>query len=378
MLFGKRRQLTSYRQTQGIFSGDWQKFFWVVLIALLYLTPAFDPSKKVLMVMNESMILIVSLLGLNLVLGYTGLAHTAHAAFMGVGAYLLVSLVRMSSFGAEFVVNFWWLTIPLAGMVGALFGAIVGLPSLRLKDLYLLIVTLAFQVLFVFGIKALSFFDFGQGISIDRVMAFGERIGRRDHFEFWFYVILTSLVVGLWLKSNLLRSRWGRMLIAVRDNPNAAWAIGIRPGSVKVLAFALGGFFAGIAGALQGYTFRTVQADQFTLLYSVELVMIILIGGVSTRTGAIWGVILIKVSDGLLESTAVWLASFSDFQSVQIYAGLKPMFLGIVTLFILFLQPLGFAYLVTYLGEKFRYWPLKRWRPQQAAIERQLTSPRLG
>src|SRR5690606_5931030 len=147
-------------------------------------------------------------------------------------------------------------------------GALVGLPALRLKHLYLAIATLSFQMIFQWVINFMDFFNQGQTISVDRVFWLSGEVSRKQHYLFWYYALLVIIVIVGFGVRNLMRTRHGRCLVAVRDNDRAADAMGMHPGFTKVYAFALAGFLAGVAGGLHAYLYRGVGIDSFTLHHS--------------------------------------------------------------------------------------------------------------
>ena len=186
--------------------------------------------------------------------------------------------------------HFWPLMIIDGRLfVGAVVGGIVGLPSLRLKHLYLVIATLSFQMIFQWTINFMKFYNQGQTIAIGRVYWFTGKVARDEHYLFWYYIILIFVVVLGFAVRNLLRSKHGRCLVAVRDNDRAADAMGMHPGFTKVYAFALSGFFAGIAGALHGYLWRGVGFESFLLHHSISYLAMAIVGGLGTLVGSIVG-----------------------------------------------------------------------------------------
>ena len=171
----------------------------------------------------------------------------------------------------------------------------MGLPALRLKHLYLAIATLSFQMIFEWVIHFMSFFNQGQTIFIGRVFWLTGKVGRRDHYVFWYYVSLLVVVITGFGIRNLLRTRYGRCLTAVRDNDRAADAMGMHPGFTKVYAFALAGFMAGVAGALHAYLYRGVGVESFTLHQSITYLAMAIVGGLGTLNGSFRGPAAIKM-----------------------------------------------------------------------------------
>ncbi len=194
--------------------------------------------------------------------------------------------------------------IVVAGLVGAVFGGIVGLPSLRLKHLYLVIATLSFQMIFQWFINFSRFFNQGQTIAIGRVFWFTGEVERNQHYFFWYYATLVVTIILGFAVRNLLRTRYGRCLVAVRDNDRAADAMGMHPGLTKVYAFALAGFFAGVAGALHAYLWRGVGFESFTLHHSISYLAMAIVGGLGTLVGSFVGPAAILMLELQVENLA--------------------------------------------------------------------------
>ena len=164
---------TSYRDEQRIFQTHSDRLILTCFLVLLFIWPLFfELSRKQMLVIDNILIAIVAILGLNLLTGFAGLISIGHASFVGVGAYTVASFSRVLGDSHVVLTHFWPLTILAAGGVGAIIGAIVGLPAMRLKHLYLVIATLSFQMIFQWTINFMSFFNQGQTIAIDRVFWF--------------------------------------------------------------------------------------------------------------------------------------------------------------------------------------------------------------
>ncbi len=255
---------TSYQSEQKIYDTYLDKTISIIFISLLFLWPHFIDTTSVQMnsnmgFINNILVAIVAVIGLNLLTGFAGLISIGHAAFVGTGAYAIASISQIfDDSSCVLITHFWPLMILFGGSVGAVFGALCGLPALRLKHLYLTIATLSFQMIFIWIINFMTFFKQGQTIDIGRVFWLGGEVTRAWHYTFWYYITLFIIVMSWLMIRNLLRTRYGRCLIAVRDNDRAADAMGMHPGLTKVYAFALAGFMAGIAGALHSYISRGV------------------------------------------------------------------------------------------------------------------------
>ena len=161
---------TTYKQEQKTFLTSLDRSFFTMFLIILFGWPLlFELSNKYMLVIDNVLIAVVAVMGLNLVTGFAGLISIGHAAFVGIGAYTLASFSQVIGDSHMIITHFWPVMIVLSGIMGAIFGAVVGLPALKLKHLYLAIATLSFQMIFEWTIQFLSFFNQGQTIYIGRV-----------------------------------------------------------------------------------------------------------------------------------------------------------------------------------------------------------------
>jgi branched-chain amino acid transport system permease protein len=350
---------TSYRAEQRIFLTNVDRLLFICFLVLLFVWPlVFKVSNKYMLVIDSILIAIVAVYGLNLLTGFAGLISIGHAAFVGVGAYTLATFARILGGNHLLLTHFWPLMIILAGGVGAVFGAIVGLPSLRLKHLYLVIATLSFQMIFQWSINFSKFFDQGQTIAIGRVFWITGKVLRKQHYLFWYYVILVFVVILGFAVRNLLRSKHGRCLVAVRDNDRAADAMGIHPGFTKVYAFALSGFFAGIAGALHAYLWRGVGFESFMLHHSISYLAMAIVGGLGTLVGSIVGPAAILMLELQVENIAHFVGHY--FTAVgDVATALRPLSFGLVIVLFLMFEPRGIANWWRMVRNYFKLWPFR-------------------
>jgi len=242
--------------------------------------------------------------------------------------------------------------------MGAVFGAIVGLPAMRLKHLYLAIATLSFQMIFTWTINFLDFFNQGQTIDVGRAFWFTGMVSRKEHYLFWYYVILIIVVISGFMVRNLLRTRYGRCLSAVRDNDRAADAMGMHPGLTKVYAFALAGFFAGMAGALHAYVYRGVGIESFSLHESIAYLAMAIVGGLGTLNGSFWGPVAIMTLDLQVEHLAEKVGSLMT-SNMHIATALKPLSFGLVIVLFLMFEPRGIANWWRIARSYTKLWPFR-------------------
>jgi branched-chain amino acid transport system permease protein len=350
---------TTYKQEQRIFFTHLDRLIFFTFLLCVFAWPLFfEASNKYLLVIDNTLIAMIAVLGLNLVTGFAGLISIGHAAFVGVGAYTVASVARVMGDEYMFLTHAWPAMILVSGLVGAVFGAFVGLPAFRLKHLYLAIATLSFQMIFQWTINFMKFFNQGQTIFVGRVYWFTGEVGRKDHYLFWYYAILVILVILGFMVRNLLRTRFGRCLIAVRDNDRAADAMGMHPGLTKVYAFGLAGFFAGIAGALHAYLYRGVGMESFTLHESITYLAMAIVGGLGTLNGSFWGPAAIKMLELQVEKIAEHAADLLP-ANMNLVTALRPLTFGLVIVLFLMFEPRGIANWWRITRSYVKLWPFR-------------------
>lgn len=350
---------TSYKEEQRLFSTSLDRTIFIFFLAILFVWPFFFPlSNKYMLVIDNILIAITAVIGLNILTGFTGLISIGHAAFVGVGAYTIASFSRVLGDTHVLITHAWPLLILIAGFMGAVFGAIVGLPALRLKHLYLAIATLSFQMIFQWIINCMTFFDQGQTIHVGRVFWITGKVLRKEHYLFWYYVILIVIIIVSFLIRNLLRTRYGRCLIAVRDNDRAADAMGIHPGFTKIYAFALAGFLAGLAGGLHAYLYRGVGLESFTLHESITYLAMAIVGGLGTLNGSYWGPLALQTLDLQVESLAEQMGHILP-SGLNLATAFKPFSFGLLIVLFLMFEPRGTANWWRIVKSYTKKWPYK-------------------
>ena len=350
---------TSYKAEQRIFLTNVDRLLFACFLVLLFVWPlVFEVSNKYMLVIDSILIAIVAVYGLNLLTGFAGLISIGHAAFVGVGAYTLASFAQILGSDHVLLTHCWPLMILSAGGVGASFGAVVGLPALRLKHLYLVIATLSFQMIFQWVINFSKFFDQGQTITIGRVFWLTGKVGRKEHYFFWYYVSLVVVVLLGFAVRNLLRSKHGRCLVAVRDNDRAADAMGIHPGFTKIYAFALSGFFAGVAGALHAYLWRGVGFESFLLHHSISYLAMAIVGGLGTLVGSFVGPAAILMLELQMENFAEFVGHYVTAVG-DVATAFRPLSFGLVIVLFLMFEPRGIANWWRIARNYFKLWPFR-------------------
>ncbi|MGD8242052.1 MAG: branched-chain amino acid ABC transporter permease [Desulfobacterales bacterium] len=350
---------STYKEEQRIFLTNLDRLVFVLFLAALFVWPLFlKLSNKYMLVIDNILIAVVAVYGLNLVTGYAGLISIGHAAFVGVGAYTLATFSQLLGDSHVVITHAWPLMILASGCMGAAFGAFVGLPAIRIKHLYLAIATLSFQMIFQWVINTMTFFDQGQTVYVGRIFWLTGKVGRKEHYFFWYYVILVIVVLMGFGVRNLMRTRYGRCLVAVRDNDRAADAMGMHPGLTKVYAFALAGFFAGVAGALHAYLYRGVGIESFTLHQSITYLAMAIVGGLGTLPGAFLGPAAIYTLELQVEHLSEYAGAIFT-GTMNLATALKPLTFGLVIVLFLMFEPRGIANWWRIVRSYTKLWPFR-------------------
>lgn len=228
----------------------------------------------------------IAILGLNMLTGYNGQISLGHGAFYAIGGYTAAILL------GHFGVPYGW-TIPAAALVCFVAGFLFGLPALRLEGLYLALATLSLALALP---QVLKYFEHWTGGSMGLVLAKPEApLGLPLDPDQWLYcVALAVLVLLFWLGANLLGGRVGRAIVAIRDNPIAAQAMGINTALYKSLTFGVSSAYTGVAGALSAIAIAYVSPDSFSVFLSITLLIGSVIGGLASIQGAIYGAFFIQ------------------------------------------------------------------------------------
>jgi branched-chain amino acid transport system permease protein len=255
-----------------------------VVVAVLCLLPTVLSNFSLFQV-TQVVIYAIALLGLNMVTGYGGQISIGHGAFFALGGYGTALLLERAH------LPYGW-AVPLCGVGCFLAGFLFGLPALRLQGLHLALATLALAVAVP---QTLKYFDHWSGGSQGLVLDKPEPpFGLPLSADQWIYgLVLGTALLLFWLARNLLRGRFGRAIVATRDNPLAASAMGINLAWVKSLTFGLSAAYTGIAGALSALAVAYVAPDSFNLMLSIYMLVGVVVGGLSSISGAVWGALFV-------------------------------------------------------------------------------------
>jgi branched-chain amino acid transport system permease protein len=334
----------SYAQDMAIFR---TKTHWVLLLAFLawlFVSPLFL-SDRILTIMTIIGITIITVLGLNILTGYCGQISIGHAGFMAVGGY--TSAVLTAKLGWPF-----WTALPAAGLMAGVIGLVFGLPSLKIKGFYLIMATIAAQFIIIWVILQLYTVTGGpNGLSVPRP-AIGSFVFKSK--ASYFYLVMVTTCVATYLAKNIVRTRVGRAFIAIRDNDLAAEVMGINLWSYKLTAFFIGCVYAGVAGSLLVHYYAFASTEQFPFMDSVWYLGMLIVGGMGSTIGAIFGAIFLKLLDELVTIVGPVLAAAVAPQAA---ASLGLIMRGLVIIIFLIFEPRGLAHRWELVKSYYRRWP---------------------
>ncbi len=339
----------NYRQELTIFETDFGRFWSAVGLVVLFGIVPWVSSSYLLYILNMIGIAAIAAIGLNILIGFTGQISLGHGAFFGVGAY--AGAILSTSLSLPFYV-----AVPAAGCVTALVGMVFGIPSGRLKGLYLTIATLAGQFIIEYVLVHWESLTKGtMGITLPEPSILGWSISGDRSF---FFLIFLCLAAMTWGAVNIMRTRYGRAFIAIRDNDRAAEGMGIPIFRYKLLSFAISSFYAGIAGALWAYYLVSITAEPFTLTMSVEYIAMVIIGGLGSISGAIFGAIFITFLNEGLRWLTDMLMNMGGLGGLMLtVAPLRELVFGLSIVFFILFEPRGLAEVWRIIRSNFRLWP---------------------
>ncbi len=345
---------TSYQADQAVFPIRQDR---IGLAAILFVAFAVIPASGNAFLLNAVMIpfLIFALasIGLNILIGYTGLISLGTGGFMGVGAY---ACYKLTTIFPEVNILIW---VVASGFFSAAIGVAFGLPSLRIKGFYLAVATLASQFFLSWcfiRVPWLYNHNTSGAIEVPLRTTFGIPVTGPTATPLTRYYIVLAIVAAMtWLASNLVRGRIGRMFMAVRDMDIAAELIGIRLLRTKLLAFATSSFYCGVAGALMVFLwYGGAEADVFNVNQSFFILFMVIIGGLGSLLGSYLGAALIFILPILLRFLPPAFGLSIPAATVE---HLTFIIVGALILFFLIVEPHGLARLWQVAKQKLRVWP---------------------
>lgn len=342
---------TSYAADMALYPLPVARWAVAALAALFILVVPLVCGAYLITILNLVLIAVVGALGLNILVGYTGQISIGHGAFMSVGAYTAANLI--TRIGAPF-----WVAVPAGGLMAALIGAVVGIPSLRIKGIYLAIATLAAQFIIEWTINHVTWISGGieSSIQVPPPAVFGIKL--ESQLQLYFFLLFFA-VLAIVATLNLIRSRIGRAFIAVRDQDIAAEIIGINIFRYKLYAFAISSFYAGVTGVLYTYYLGIANYEQFQIDVSIDYLAMIIIGGLGSVLGSILGAAFITV---LPIVTRLFLNEvggmvFSSATIANVVSDLRLVMFGVLIILFLVVEPEGLNRLWRNIRNYFRVWP---------------------
>ena len=321
----------SYRQELQLIRKPWTRV-WVALLLLLLLVLPWYAPEYVAHTAALVFIYIIGVLGQNLLIGYTGQISFGQAGFLAIGAFTFGHLIRM---GVP-----WPLCLLCAGIVGGIFGVLVGFPSLRLKGPYLAIVTMGF------GIAVYQVFVNSEWLSGGRMGMIVPRLTppfglSETLFNYYFNFLFAALFTLL--TYNIISSYMGRAFIAIRDNDIAAEAMGVSLTRYKLISFAISSFYMGIMGGLYGLFLGYLEPNMFTFAESITIFVAVIIGGLAAVEGSIMGAAFVILVPQVFSS----------------YKEMVPAIFGVTIILILIFEPMGLYGRWFKMRLYFRNWPYR-------------------
>lgn len=350
---GRPGMFTRYEDASSILPSTTQRVWLAIGIVVMIVAP-FVVERATLILLATAVVAAIGAIGLNLVTGYAGQVSLGHAFFLGVGAYAAAAFGGQPEEGKELIAFGLdlWISLPAAGLVAALCGIVVAPVALRLRGLYLALVTLGLVFLGEHVFRAWTQLTGGQGVGREpaALSLFGYRFDLDGSIfgidlireQQIYFVALVVLIVLAVLAKNLVRSRVGRAFAAVRDRDIAAEIMGVNLTRYKVLAFAISSFYAGVAGALLYTVSGFIEPNAFNLFLSIAYIAMVVIGGAASIAGSIAGAFFITLLPEAIERTIHILPIDAEtlFTSISTAQIERILFGALIIVFLIF-EPLG-------------------------------------
>ncbi len=334
----------NYAQDMAIFHTKLHRGVLFAFLIVLFACPLFS-SDRMLTIMTMMGIAVISVHGLNILTGFCGQISIGHAGFMAVGGY--TSAILCAKLGLPF-----WAALPCAALAAGITGLIFGLPSLKIKGFYLIMATIAAQFIIIWTIIQLRSITGGpDGLSVPTPTIGGIVLSSKANY---FYLVMVLTCLATLLAKNIVRTRAGRAFIAIRDNDLAAEVMGISLWSYKLQAFFIGCVYAGVAGSLLVHYFSFASTDQFPFMDSVWYLGMLIVGGMGSMTGAIFGAVALKLLDELVTMAGPIL---SAAVAPQAAASLALISHGLIIILFLIFEPRGLHHRWEMIKAYFRLWP---------------------
>ncbi|MFC1822226.1 branched-chain amino acid ABC transporter permease [Thermodesulfobacteriota bacterium] len=342
----------NYFEDIRYFDEPYKRWWTLAFVAFMFVFP-YLVDEYWLYMFSLVYVYIIAAVGLNLLMGYCGQFSLGHASFVAVGAY--AATILSTRYGWPFI-----LCLPAAGLIATAIGLVIGISALRLRGIYLAIITMGFVFILE---EVILFWDSltngPMGMLVETAEIFG--------FEFdndikMYYLILVITLIMLVMAKNIVRSRTGRAFTAVRDSEIAAESMGIKLAKYKVIAFGLGAFYAGITGVLYAQLLTFIGPEGFTLMESISYVVMILLGGLGSILGSVMGAAFITFLTEFIRLAKDFLPPvLMESKGLQIF-----VYGGIIVGFIMF-EPHGLYGRWLRIREYFDEFPLGK-RPKSKRL----------
>ena len=341
---------TSYAADRALFPIPFEKWAMLALLAFALAAPWVLSSLALTSYVRPWLIWVSAALGLNLILGWAGQFHFGYAAIMGIGAYASVHATRA---GVP-----WEIAVVLGGLTATVVGVVFAFAALRVKGLYLALSTLAMQFVMDWVISHVPAISGGVSATLQAppMKLLGQAITSEAGT---YYVVLGWTVLVTLFMLNLRRTALGRALVAVREKDYAAAVIGVQSFRYKLVAFAASAFIGGVSGAMLIFGFyHAVTAEQFAVNVSIELLAMVIVGGLASIIGSYFGTAFILLLPGQMNALVGWLAStFHLGIGVEALAHIPNMVYGATILLVLLVEPLGLGKLYGNVRNYLLVWP---------------------
>ena len=324
------------------------RWIWL-LVAAAALLPAFTKltgliSSFTYLQLSLMIVYAIAVLGLNLLTGFNGQISLGHGAFFAVGAYVAAILIEHAGWP-------WLLTLPVAAAVCFIVGYLFGLPALRLEGHYLALATFALAIAVPQMLKYRHLESITNGVQGINLVKPDPPFGLPLSSDQWMYlVVLAIAVLMFWLARNLLESRTGRAMMAIRDHSMAASTMGIDVARTKTIVFGLSAVYTGIAGALHAIIFEFVSPDSFRFELSIALLVGAVVGGIASLPGAVFGGIFVQVIEKYADAGARLIE-----RSLNLPVHIEPWTVyGVALILLIYTMPHGIAGAVGWLNRRLR------------------------
>ncbi|TRZ51578.1 branched-chain amino acid ABC transporter permease [bacterium] len=323
-----------YRNEKRIITGNASALILLVFVLGTLLIPVYG-NRYIVYISTLIIINAIAAQGLNFLIGYTGQISLGHGGFMAIGAYLTAILCHTYHYS-------FWIVLPLVPLVTGCLGLLIALPALRLKGLYLAIMTLAFHMVVALGAMSLDITGGYQGIDVPKPHI-GSLVFNTETHSYYLALIMGFLFFLFSL--NLSRTKIYRAFIAIKEREISAQSMGISLWGYKILAFFLSSVYAGVAGSLFAISMGHITPNHFPLMVSIELIMMNIVGGPGSILGILLGTVLVTILPYFLLSIIQIIGTFFPMAVIH-FADVKLVIYGVIIVVFLMYIPGGFRELL--------------------------------